>query len=123
MDTVVLLDRCVQTLKDMKAEDIKIIDLREKTVIADYFVVATANSDRQASAMVNELVDNTEKVKRRLVRKSSMKESGWMVLDISYVMVHIFLHNMRQKYNLESLWTVEYDKVLQEEKEKYRGFH
>lgn len=110
MDIQTFVDKCVAALDDMKAKDISVIDLQGKTSVSDYFVVATANNDRHATAMVNALVDETKALKRKAVHKDGEGRSGWMVLDFSDVVVHVFLPHVRERYDLESLWTIEFNK-------------
>ncbi len=115
MDTVALLNKCSETLDDMKAKNVVTIDLQGKTIVCDYFLVATANNDRHASAIINALIDETQSIKRKAVHKDGEGRSGWMVLDFGDVVVHIFLDHVRQKYDLESLWGVEYSDTQETE--------
>lgn len=90
-------------MADRQAEDIVLLDIREVASFADYFVIATALSGRQTRA----LVDTLEKeLRAEGVRRGHEEggDSGWMLLDYSSVIVHIFSAEEREHYALEELW-------------------
>jgi len=101
-DAVVKL--AVAALEDLKAQDILSINVREKTSITDYMVIASGTSSRH----VKSLVDNVlEKVKEQGVRPlgSEGLDSGeWALLDLGDVVVHVMQPSTRQFYDLEKLW-------------------
>ena len=117
MDTKLLIDKCHSILDDMKGKDIVLLDLDKKTIIADYFIIVTANNDRHASAMLNTLIDETKKIKRKAINRDGVGSSGWLVVDFGDVMVHIFLEHIRRLYDLESLWTIEYNKITEQDEQ------
>jgi ribosome-associated protein len=95
----------VHAVEDKKAENILLLDLRPDSVIADFFVICTGNSDRQIKA----LADNVrEIIKERYnvlpVGTEGRGESGWVLMDYGDVVLHIFGARERQYYNLEGLW-------------------
>ena len=81
------------------------MDIRGISLIADYFVICTAGSDRQTAAILKDL---GEKVLEEFVRKplhtEGTADSGWVLLDYGDVIVHIFSPQQRSFYNLEQLW-------------------
>jgi ribosome-associated protein len=89
------------------AKDIVILDMSGPLVIADYFVVATVQSTRQAQALAKEL-DLENKANRGRRRRNTggleTEESNWVLLDFDDVVVHLFLPEARQYYGLETLW-------------------
>ena len=99
-----LVKVAVAALEDMKGQDITIIDVRGKTSVTDFMVIASGSSSRQ----VKSLVDNVlEKVKERGVRPigSEGLDSGeWALLDLGDIVVHVMLPTARQFYDLERLW-------------------
>ena len=99
-----LVNLAIAALEDIKAQDITTIDVREKTSITDYMVIASGTSSRH----VKSLVDNVlEKVKEQGVRPlgSEGLDSGeWALLDLGDIVVHVMLPTARQFYDLERLW-------------------
>lgn len=87
------------------AADIVMMDLREITPLADYFVICTADSDRQAKSLQALLAEELKK--ESATRPLSMEgepTSGWILLDYNTVIVHIFSQQARAFYRLEELW-------------------
>lgn len=84
--------------------NIRTIDVKEKTTLADYFVIAAGTS----STHIKALIDNVEEeLKKENINPNKIEgyESGtWILLDYGYVMIHIFTQEEREKYNLEDLW-------------------
>lgn len=95
----------VDIVEDKKGEDIVLMDLRPDTVIADFFVVATGNSDRQLRALVDYVRDEVKQKTGRIPHATEgTPESGWVLIDYSEVVVHLFTANQREYYDLERLW-------------------
>jgi len=91
-------------LLDKKAVDVLILDVRDKASYADYFVIASGESERQVSAMA-EYVE--ERLRERQVRPLGVEgqESGsWVLLDLGEVVTHLFCVDTRAFYDLEGLW-------------------
>ncbi len=82
-----------------------VLDTRPVSSVADYFVIATADSERQAKAIVDEI---EKQMKARQVRPLGVDgeaESGWVLMDYGDVLVHIFNPGTRDFYQLEELWS------------------
>lgn len=95
----------VDAIEDGKGEEILLLDLREVTGLADYFVIATADNERQLRALVrrvDEKISTDHQMDARAVEGSP--ESGWVLVDYSWVVVHLFGRAQREFYRLESLW-------------------
>jgi ribosome-associated protein len=92
-------------VEDKKAENIVLLDLRPDAVIADFFVICTANSDRQVRA-VSDSVRETMKLQtgRLPVSVEGQAQSGWVLMDYGDIIVHIFSAKEREFYNLEGFW-------------------
>lgn len=102
-----LLERIMTSLDDDKAEDVVQIDLRGKSSIGDYMVVASGRSTRQVSAMAEKLVDKL-KQEFSLYSKIEGKDTGdWVLIDTADVVVHIFRPEVREFYQLEKMWQPE----------------
>jgi ribosome-associated protein len=87
-----------------KGDDIVILDLRGISSIADYFVIATGNSDRQVVAIADHVEDELAKLGIYTKYKDGMKTGRWVVMDYHDILVHIFHKEERDYYNLERLW-------------------
>ena len=87
-----------------KAEEIRILDLRGLTTIADFFVICTANSEPQVKAVADEILVGSKKIGEAIWHKEGMNMKSWVLLDYVDVVVHIFLRDTRQFYSLEKLW-------------------
>ncbi|MCE8508670.1 ribosome silencing factor [Ruegeria pomeroyi] len=99
-----LLERILTSLNDDKAEDLVQIDLRGKTSMGDYMVIASGRSTRQVSAMAEKLVQRL-KDDFGLTSKIEGKDAGdWVLIDTGDVIVHIFRPEVREFYQLEKMW-------------------
>jgi ribosome-associated protein len=103
-DSETLLDRILTSLADDKAEDVVQIDLRGKTAIGDYMIVASGRSTRQVAAMSEKLVDRI-KQDFGFTCKIEGKDTGdWVLIDTGDVIVHVFRPEVREFYQLEKMW-------------------
>ena len=94
-----------RALSDKKGKEIQVLEIGELTTLADYFVIATGSSNTQ----INALVDNVEKVLLEEAEEDPLHREGyrggtWVLLDFSSVVVHLFMDEARQFYDLERLW-------------------
>ena len=82
-----------------------LLDLGPDTVIADYFVIATGTSDRQLKALASNIREAVKETDSRLpVTVEGEAESGWVLMDYGDVVVHLFMEDERQYYDLEGFW-------------------
>lgn len=105
MDSKKLASLCREYADNKKAEDIVIIDMRDVSSIADYFVIVTGTSEPHLRAISEEITDklwHEHRLKPRAVDGSL--QTAWMVLDYFDVIVHIMREDARAHYDLESLW-------------------
>jgi ribosome-associated protein len=89
---------------DKKARGIVRIDLRQKSSIADYFVICEGDTDRQVKAITDSIVEAGKAKGLLPLRTAGYQEGSWVVLDYASVIVHVFLPGERSYYDLESLW-------------------
>lgn len=95
----------MDVLEEHKGEDIVLLDLRPNTVIADFFILCTGNSDRQIRALSDYVDDEVkEKFGKNPFAREGTSESGWVLLDYGDVVVHIFAEEQREYYDLQGLW-------------------
>ncbi|MBT8153806.1 ribosome silencing factor [Epibacterium ulvae] len=99
-----LLERILSSLDDDKAEDVVQIDLRGKTSIGDYMIVASGRSTRQVAAMSEKLMDRL-KQEYGIGCKVEGKDTGdWVLIDSGDVIVHLFRPEVREFYQIEKMW-------------------
>ena len=89
--------------EDKKAEDVAILDLTGRTIVADTFVVVTGRSVIQTRSIADAIVDAAEAAGVR-ARVEGHADGGWILIDLGNVVVHVFTPEQRQFYNLERLW-------------------
>ena len=87
------------------AEDIVLLDIRRATYLADYFVICTANSERQLSTLVDRIRDQVSTVRIEPAKVEGTAESGWVLVDYGDVIFHAFSAQLRDFYHLERVWT------------------
>ncbi len=100
-----LARRVVDLIVDKKGENVVLMDLRQVSLIADYFVIGSASSDRQLNAITEHIRDELRKQRRLYpLRIEGRGENGWVLIDYGDVVVHLFAPELRSYYDLEGLW-------------------
>jgi ribosome-associated protein len=97
---------CRELADNKKAEDLVVLDVRELSSITDYFVLASGTSEPHLRAIADEITNQLRKqhgVSPRVVDGNI--QSGWMVVDLFDVIVHVMHQEVRKKYDLETLWS------------------
>ena len=89
---------------EKKAWDAVVIDVRDKTSVADYFVICEGETDRQVRAIADGMVEAAKARDRRPLAVDGYLDAGWILLDFDSVLAHVFLPGERSYYDLESLW-------------------
>jgi ribosome-associated protein len=90
---------------DKQAVDILMLDIRQLTSFADYFVICSGESDRQIKAICDEIDEALCGQGAKICRREGSADSGWVLLDFGPVIVHIFDQTTREYYDLEDLWS------------------
>ena len=98
------VDQICTVLYDKKALDIVAIHVADKTVVADWFVIASGRVPAQVKALCDELEEKAASFGLALRRKEGYAEGRWIVLDYADILVHLFYPEERQYYNMERLW-------------------
>lgn len=98
-----VLENIVKILDEKKAEDIVAIETAGLTVVSDYFVVASATSNPHVKSLADDVEDEMAKL-GVFASHVEGKATGWILIDFNDVIVHIFLRESRDYYNLEHLW-------------------
>ena len=104
LDPGQLARAAVDIASDKKASDIILLDIRDVTTIADYFVICSGNNSRQLRAIADAIDEQLGEQGANLLHREGVAESGWILLDFGDVIVHIFGLKEREYYRLERLW-------------------
>ena len=99
-----LVKLAVAALEDVKAQDIQIIDVRDKQSITDYMIIATGTSNRQIGAMLDKVREAVKAQGVKPLGEEGKGDSDWVLLDMDDVIVHMMTASARQFYDLERLW-------------------
>lgn len=105
MDSKKLALLCRELADNRKAENITILDVRELSTVTDYFVIASGTSEPHLRAITEEITDTLRKdhdLRPRAI--DGVVQTSWVVLDYFDVIVHVMKQDVREKYDLETLW-------------------
>lgn len=94
-----------KALEEKKAEDIRVIDIREISTIADFFVIANGTNQNQLQAMRDAVDEELYKVGYHTKQVEGNSNSSWVLMDYNDIIVHIFSKEDRLFYDLERMWT------------------
>lgn len=113
-----LTDELIQALEDRKCIDPVVLDVRGRSMVTDRFIIATARSDRHLKG----LADAVSEVAHRFDLPAAiegLKAMEWLVIDLGDVVVHLFLRETRDAFQLESLWAVPPAQVTKKDASKH----
>ena len=99
-----LVKVAVAALEDVKAQDIQVIDVRDKHSITDFMIIATGTSNRQIGAMLDKIREAVKALGVKPLGEEGKGDSDWVLLDLNDVIVHMMTAAARQFYDLERLW-------------------
>ncbi|MGD9901029.1 MAG: ribosome silencing factor [Spirochaetales bacterium] len=100
-DTV---NKIATAMHDKKAKNILIIDIKESTSLADYFIIGSVTSNTHAKGVMGYIEDELKQINLEPIRREGRHNSNWIVLDYGDIIVHIMETETREFYNLEKLW-------------------
>lgn len=103
-------------LDDLKAEDITVIDVQGKTTVTDWVIVATGSSSRHVKSIANNVIQQAKKADKAPLGSEGEDDGEWVLVDLGDVIVHVMQRQVREFYDLESLWAV--DSIEQQRKEQ-----
>lgn len=104
MDIEQLQALVIHALEDVKAIDIKVIDVRGKTSVTDVMIIASGNTSRQVKALVNSVVEKARQAGIKPLGMEGEDHGEWALVDLGDVVVHVMQPSIRDFYNLEKLW-------------------
>ena len=95
---------CAKVCEDKKAAHIVILDVRDLTYIADYFIVCSTNNERQARAITDDLRVSMREAGLRELGVEGLNDARWILQDFGDLVIHIFHESQREFYDIEGLW-------------------
>ncbi len=95
---------CIESLNELKAQNIIVLDIQDISGFADWLVIATASSSRNAKAIANKLIESIKFHQNSLVGIEGEDDAEWILVDCGDVVVNIMQKEIREFYDLESLW-------------------
>jgi ribosome-associated protein len=99
------MEVAVKAADEKHANDIKVLNISEVSIMADYFVIMDASSQRQVDAIVQSVLDKAGENKIDVGHVEGNRNSGWVLIDLHDVIIHVFTSEQRDFYNLEKLWS------------------
>ncbi len=103
-DSMEMAKLVIEALEDKKAEDIKVIDISEVSVLADYFIIAGGNNNSQIQALSNNVEEKLGRAGYPVKQIEGYETANWILMDFGDVIVHIFDKENRLLYDLERIW-------------------
>ena len=104
----------VHALEEKKAKDIRIIDISDVTVLADYFIIASGNNRNQVQAMADEVEEALYKAGMEPKQVEGYQTANWILLDYQDIIIHIFDEENRLFYDLERIWRDGHETTIEE---------
>ena len=97
----------INALEDLKAEDITVLDVKDKTTVTDWLVIATGSSSRHVKSLANNVASEAKNAGVPLLGSEGEVDGEWVLVDLGDVIVHVMQRQVRDYYDLESLWSID----------------
>ncbi|MDR0899363.1 MAG: ribosome silencing factor [Lactobacillaceae bacterium] len=98
------LETIIKAADSKRAANIQVLDIRELSIISDYFIIMSGETQRQVQAIANEILDKAKENNFPISRVEGLSEANWVVLDLGDYIVHVFDEDSYEFYELYRLW-------------------
>ena len=98
-------------MDNSKTSNISVIDLKKRTSITDYFIIATCRSNKHANATAEEIINKLKKVGIKCPNPEGRPQCDWVIVDAGSVIIHLFRSEIRELYDLEKLWDINFESI------------
>ncbi len=113
-------DLVLKALEDMKARDISVLDVRGRTSITDIMIIASGTSNRHVKSIAEAVAFQSKLAGEPPLGAEGIEDGEWALVDLNGVVVHVMLPKVRDFYQLERLWSLDFDGQKTEESEEVR---
>ena len=105
-----LLEKIIKELEDLKAFEIQSLNIKNRSALADFIIIASGNSSRHVNSIVTNLIKNN---KNKILSSEGLGKTDWVIVDFGDIIVNVFKQETRKYYSIEKIWT---DNELKDEK-------
>ena len=112
MNVPELLQVVLNTLDNSKGHDVKVIDVRDKTSITDFMVIASGTSERHVRALADHVVEESKKNEIMPLGVEGETTGEWVLVDLGEIVVHVMKPQIREFYQLEKFWQGDYSRLF-----------
>lgn len=99
-----VLEAVTNSLEDSKAEELVTINIKDKSALADYMLIASGRSSRHVSAIADHLLRELKNLGAGSVKVEGLESADWVLMDVGDIIVHLFRPEVREFYALEKMW-------------------
>ncbi|MEM9277702.1 MAG: ribosome silencing factor [Pseudomonadota bacterium] len=101
-----VLETVTSSLDDSKAEELVTIDIKDKSALADYMIIASGRSNRHVSAIADHLLRELKNIGAGSAKVEGLQSADWVLIDTGDIIIHLFRPEVREFYALEKMWQV-----------------
>ncbi len=110
-------DNVIEALEDVKAQDVRCIDIKDISDFADFMIVASGTSDTHVKALAREASDKLRRLGVKPLNEDGADVGEWVLVDFGDVVLHVMRPEVREYYDLEKLWDEDVRKLVQSHRE------
>ena len=104
------MEKIIKELEDLKAFEIQSLNIKNRSALADFIIIASGNSSRHVNSIVTNLIKNN---KNKILSSEGLGKTDWVIVDFGDIIVNVFKPETRKYYSIEKIWT---DNELKDEK-------